>query len=176
MTAVNVEEHYIGAGYIWRSGVKIGATVGDNICRIIKNQAAPVLNGVGGKLAGTDYRVERDIMELEFSITELDATSLADISGGATVTASGDDTIIGEAADRRIPSSAYLPWDLRVPGIDGAEVRFEIHKGIVTSNPEFTASDSENPIAPRLTVQSRIDPANIEASAWAIRLVAATGS
>lgn len=176
MTAVNVEEHFIGAGHIWRGGVKLGATMGDNVCRIIRNQAAPVLNGVGGMLAGTDYRTQRDVMELEFTLTELGATELSDITAGATVTTDGDDTVIGEAASRRVPSSAYLPWDLRVPGLDGAEIRFEIHKGIVTNNPEFTASDSENPIAPRLTVQSRIDPANIEASAWAIRLVAASGS
>lgn len=176
MTQVNVEEHFIGAGSIWLDGVKLGATMGDNVCRIIRNQAAPILNGVGGMLAGTDYRTQRDVMELEFTLTELGATELAIITGDATVTTDNDDTVIGEAPDRRLPTTAYRPWDLRVPGLDGAEIRFEIHKGIPTNNPEFTAADSENPIGPRLTIQSRIDPANIEASAWAIRLVPSSGS
>lgn len=78
----------------------------------------------------------------------------------------------GAGLSRRIPSSAYHKWELRVPGLDGREVRFTILKGIQTENAEFEAQD-DGTLAPRLTVQARWDPASSSTSPWQITRIPA---
>jgi len=98
--------------------------------------------------------------------------------------ASGDDvvetdgagvTIITPPIVRRLPSSAYHDWRLDVPGLDGRMVRFFILNGIMTENAEFEAAD-DDAAAPRMTIQSRIDPASPNTGSWAIHRSSAFGS
>lgn len=74
---------------------------------------------------------------------------------------------------RRLPSSAYHKWELRVPGLNGREVRFAILKGIMTENAEYEAAD-DGALAPRLTIQARWDPAAITTSPWNIQKIGPT--
>lgn len=84
-------------------------------------------------------------------------------------------TIITPPIVRRLPSSAYHNWRLDVPGLDGRLVRFLILNGIMTENAEFEAAD-DDAAAPRLTIQSRIDPADPNTGSWAIHRVPAYGA
>lgn len=91
-------------------------------------------------------------------------------------TAIGSTTITsGAGAARRIPIDAYHKWELVVPGLDGRERRFRLLSAIMTDNPEYEATDSSDaPLAPRLTLQARWDPADGTASPWEIEIVDAT--
>lgn len=81
----------------------------------------------------------------------------------------------GAGAARRIPVSAYHKWELVVVGLDGRERRFRVLHALMTENPEYEASDSPDaPLAPRLTLQARWDPAAGTASPWEIEIVGAT--
>lgn len=173
MTTVSVEEQFIGAGDVYLDSVLFGRTHEDNVWRLIKDIGAARLNGVGAAVARTDYRRTRDVPELEFTMVELSSTTLPVAVPDATVTTDGADTVVTESALRRLPSTAYGEWKLTVPGLDGAEVSFTIFNGLVTSNVEVTAADSENPLGPRLTVQGRVDDADVEASMWEIRITPA---
>lgn len=77
------------------------------------------------------------------------------------------ETTITSGVSRRVPTSAYHKWELRVPGLDGREVRFAILVGLMTESPEFEAAD-DGTLAPRLTIQARWDPASPNASPWSI--------
>lgn len=81
----------------------------------------------------------------------------------------------GAGLSRRIPTSAYHKWELVVLGLDGRERRFRLLKALMTDNPEYEATDSPDaPLAPRLTLQARWDPADGTASPWEIEIVDAT--
>jgi len=84
-------------------------------------------------------------------------------------------TIITPPIIRRLPSSAYHNWRLDVPGLDGRLVRFLILNGIMTENAEVEAAD-DDAAAPRLTIQSRIDPADPNTGSWAIHRVPTFGA
>lgn len=75
--------------------------------------------------------------------------------------------------NRRLPSSAYHKWQLRIPGLDGREARFTLTKAIMNDNAEFEAAD-DGTLAPRLTLQARWDPAASTTSPWSIERIAAT--
>jgi len=181
MTAIPVETHFIGAGQIYLDDALYGSTRENNVFRIMQEIAAPRINGVGGRLARTDYHTTLPFAELELTTVELSDTNLAIMVPGSTSEAgSGDDagfTVVSppDQAARRLGSADYHKWELVVPGIDGAELRLRIPIGMVISNAEFTAADSENPLGPRLTIQSRIDPDDIEAAQWNV-LYQAAGS
>lgn len=74
---------------------------------------------------------------------------------------------------RRLPSTAYHDWELRVQGLDGREIRFGLSDAIMTENAEFEAAD-DGTLAPRLTLQARWDPASITTSPWYIEKIGAT--
>lgn len=96
-------------------------------------------------------------------------TALEQSSAGSTVIKSG------AGLSRRIPLSAYHKWELVVLGLDGRERRFRLLKAIMTDNPEYEATDSADaPLAPRLTLQARWNPADGTVSPWEIEIIAAT--
>jgi hypothetical protein len=68
---------------------------------------------------------------------------------------------------RRLPTSAYRKWELRVPGLNGRVIYFTLKKAIMTENAEFEAAD-DGALAPRLTLQARWDPAASTVSPWSI--------
>lgn len=81
----------------------------------------------------------------------------------------------GAGQARRIPVSAYHKWELVVVGLDGRERRFRVLHALMTENPEYEASDSPDaPLAPRLTLQARWDPAAGTVSPWEIEIVGAS--
>lgn len=182
MTAVAVDEQFIGAGQVYVDTVLVGSTMGDNVFRVMQEVAAPVINGVGGMLARTDYHTRLPWAELEVTIIELTDANLDIMIPGAVAEAgsgldAGKTVITGpDQSGRRVGSSSYHAYELRIPGVDGAEASFRIALGIAQSNAEFTAADSENPLGPRVTIQSRIDPDDIEAKQWSIVRTPSTGS
>lgn len=182
MTAIPVERVFQGAGRIYVDDALYGTTVGDHVFRIVPALAAPVLNGAGGMLARTDYHTQLPHAELEVTIAEVSETSMPLIVPGATSSAgtgldAGKTVIVGPTqTTRRLGTGDYHKWELRVDGPDGGLLELRIPLGVVTSSAEFTAADSENPIGPRLTIQSRIDPDNIESPQWEVLVTEAAGS
>ncbi len=62
-----------------------------------------------------------------------------------------------------------------MPGLDGRLVRFVILNGIMSDNAEFEAADDDS-MGPRMTIQSRIDPAAQNTGSWRIDRVPAFGT
>lgn len=182
MTAIAVDQEFIGAGQVYIDTVLIGATMGDNVFRVMQTVAAPVINGAGGKLARTDYHTELPFAELECTLIDLTDDNLGIMVPGLVSEAgSGADTgatvLTGpDQSGRRLGAADYHSYELRVPGADGSEASFRIALGITQSNADFTAADSEVPLGPRITIQSRIDPDDIEAKPWSIVRTPAIGS
>jgi hypothetical protein len=86
-------------------------------------------------------------------VTEVDATGIVDR--------------ITSGQNRRLPSTAYHDFEIRIPGLDGRQVRFGITDAIASESPEFTATDDEN-MKPRITVQGRYDGATPAVAPWYI--------
>lgn len=169
MTQIRVEEYYMGAGDIYVDDVFFGSTRENNVFRVLQEMSAPYVNGAGGTLAQTDYHNRFPAAEMEVTLLELTDDALAYAIPGATAEASGDDTVVSPPATRRLSSTDYHKWELRVPGLNSRMVKFTIPIGIATSNPEFTAQDDgEQPLGPRVTIASRIDPDAIETAQWTI--------
>jgi hypothetical protein len=179
MPAIPVDSWYIGAGDIYLDAVRIGATRENNVFRIARELDAGIMNGIGGKLARTDYYVRRPYPVLEFSFAEFSPTSFPLIVPGATAApdvAVPDDIIVSPPAVRRLGADAYHEWMLRVPGVDGKDVALVIPLGINVNDAEFTAADAADPTVVRMTIEGRFDPDDDTAPAWTIRLVGAAGS
>ena len=167
MATIPVEEFSIGAGDVYLDDVLLGSTREDNVFRVVQELAAPVINGVGGILARTDYHNRLPMAEMEVTVLELSATTLPVMIPGATVTTVGDVTRIGPPASRRVQDADYHRWEIRVPGIGGRQLSYIINKGLVTSSVEAANSDDgSTPAGPRLTIVSRIDPDDTTADPW----------
>lgn len=135
----------------------VGLVVGDWI-RIgpVGNREFRKLTRVGTAGAGGTG------VDVDFPLTNAHANAEAveEVDGnGATVITGG--------SQRRIASGQYHDWVLIAPGLDGRQVRFWVKKAIMTASPEFTAGD-DSTMAPRLTLQSRRDPAAAGTAAWDI--------
>ncbi len=179
MPAIPVDSWYIGAGDIYLDAVKIGATRENNVFRISRELDAGIMNGIGGKLARTDYYIRRPYPVLEFSFAEFSATSFPLIVPGAIAAPDGsvpDDIIISPPAVRRLGADAYHEWELRVPGVDGKDVALVVPLGINVNDAEFTAADTADPTVVRMMIEGRFDPDDDTAPAWTIRLVGAAAS
>jgi len=74
---------------------------------------------------------------------------------------------------RRLPSTAYHNYELRIPGLDGREIRLSLKNAIMKDNAEFEAAD-DGALAPRLKLEARWDPASIATSPWTIEKIGAT--
>lgn len=169
MTQIQVEEYYMGAGDIYVDSVFFGSTRENNVFRVVQEMAAPYVNGAGGILAQTDYHNRFPAAELEVTLLELDDSALAYAIPGAAATTVGEDSVISPPTARRLASTDYHSWELRVPGLNSRLIKFTIPIGIASSNPEFVAQDDgEQPLGPRLTIMSRIDPDSIETAQWTI--------
>jgi hypothetical protein len=131
------------------------------------------------------YPGEQEVRRLTFvgtagvggtGVSFFEPTQLAHRSGDMFLeqTSSGASTIASTSGtSRRLPSTAYHEWELRVPGLDGREIRFVLRNAIMTDNAEFEAAD-DGELAPRLKLQARWDPANITQSAWEIQKLGPT--
>ena len=166
-TPVNI---VVGAGDVYLDGDIIGATMENNLFRVVREYFVPDLNGVPGPLVGTDY-ITTETAEMECTIPELSADILELLLPNSQTATSGGDKIVSSTGVRRITSASYHEVELRVPGLDNLEFRFRLHDAIVTGNVEFEAAD-DGVLAPRITWQARW-PAGTTTSPWEIlRLLA----
>lgn len=130
------------------------------------------------------YPGEQEVRKLTFvgtagaggtGVSFFEQTSRLHRSGDTTLEQTNEGSTLitsGSGISRRLPSSAYHKHELRVPGLDGREVRFRLLSAIMVDNPEFEASDSPDaPLAPRLTLQARWSPAASTVSPWEIEKI-----
>lgn len=172
---VAIESIALGAGDIYRDSVLYAKTRENNVLRILYELDAPVLNGVGGKVTGTDYYIRRPYPQLEFTIAEFLGTAMEDVVPAAEVETVGDDITVTPPEVRRLGAEHYHEWELRVPSIPGREAFFTIPFGINLQNPEATAADSADPLSPRLMIEGRFDYEDETAPCWTLG-TRATGS
>lgn len=159
----------VGAGEGLMDHANVGATTDDNAFRVEREIFTPDLNGAKGALKGTDY-ITSSMGVLEMSIPEFNSLILRAAWPGAQTTGPGAMEVIDEDETRRIPNSDYHDWELQVERLGGGEFQFEVDDAIQTGNLEATLGD-DSLAAPRLTLESRWDPANLTASPHRIRIL-----
>jgi len=144
---------------------------------------------VAGLVVGDYFRFgypgEQEVRQLTFvgttgaggtGLSFTEPTQLAHRSGDIALEQSNAGSSIVEStsgSSRRLASTVYHAWELRVQGLDGREIRFGLRDAIMTENAEFEAAD-DGTLAPRLTLQARWDPASITTSPWYIEKIGAT--
>jgi len=85
VTATTAEEIFIGAGDVFVDDVAVGATLDNNVFRVVREYGTPDLNGVPGPLIGLDY-IESETAELEVTVPELGADKMSySIPGSVSV-------------------------------------------------------------------------------------------
>lgn len=159
----------VGAGVLLRNHAYLGASIDNNMFAVDREIFTPDLNGIMADLMGTDYII-RSVGRIEATIPEVGAGVIAAGIPGVTVTPSAGQTLIEEAADRRIPESAYADWELDVPRLNGGQFQFEVDNAINTNSFEGELQD-DGLFAPRYSLAGRIDPDNLSASSWRIRIL-----
>lgn len=87
VTAQTANEIFIGAGDVYIDDVLAGATMENNLFRVVQEKGTPDLNGVPGPLLGLDY-IQSETAELEVTMPELGADKLALAIPGAVSLAS----------------------------------------------------------------------------------------
>lgn len=159
----------VGAGDVLRNHANVGATTGDNVFRIERDIFTPELNGLKGRLIGTDY-ITRSEGILEVSMPEISAASMAHAWPGSQSTPTSGMTIVDETAARRIPTADYADWELQIERLGGGEFQFEVDNAINLANVEISGQDA-GLVAPRYELHSRWDPAALTASPHRIRIL-----
>lgn len=159
----------VGAGEVYRNQTSLGASVDNNVFRIEREIFTPDLNGVKGSILGTDY-ITRSEGVLETTFPEVSATVLSAGLPGSQSDTVGDVTTIDEDGTRRIPTASYADWELQVERLGGGEYQFEVDNAINTGNYEGELTD-DGLFAPRYTLMSRWDPADLTASPHRIRVL-----
>ena len=164
----------IGAGDVYRDGSVVGASMDSNTFVIDQEYADIDLNGVPGKLKGTDYKTS-EMARLETTIPEVSATVAAAMWPGSQSATDGNVITLDTDGTRRIPTSDYHDWELRVPGLDGKEFRFLVDDALNTDSITYEATD-DGALAPRLNLESRWDAADMDASPHRILIVTGVSS
>jgi hypothetical protein len=164
----------VGAGDVYIDASAGGATTDSNTYRVEQEWFVPQLNGVKGALVGTDYKIREEAF-LEFTLAEHTATTYGITIPGSNSATVGDVTTIDTDDSRRIATADYHDYELRVPGLNGAQYSFFADDAIQTGNAEFEAQD-DGLMAPRITVRASWDPADLTASPFRIAITAATSS
>jgi hypothetical protein len=159
----------VGAGEVYVNQLSKGASVEDNVFRIEREIFTPDLNGIKGRLVGTDYIIRSEGF-LETSFPEVSGDVLALGLPGSNDDTQGTITTIDEDDTRRIPTEDYNDWELQVERLGGGEFQFEIDNGIQTGNYEGTLTD-DGLFAPRYVIASRWDPADLTASPHRIKVM-----
>lgn len=158
----------VGAGDIYIDSSAGGATTGNNMYQVEQEWFVPQLNGVKGALVGTDYKIREEAF-LEFGLAEISATTVAYLIPGSTSATVTDITTIDTDNTRRIATSDYHDYELRVPGLNGKQFSFFADDAIQTGNAEFEAQD-DGMVAPRTRVRASWDPAALTASPFRISI------
>ena len=159
----------VGAGVVLRNHAYFGASIDNNTFAVDREMFTPDLNGIMADLMGTDY-ITRSVGRIEATIPEVGANVIEAGIPGATVTPSGGQTLIEEAASRRIPDASYADWELDVDRLNGGQFQFEVDNAINTGSFEGELQD-DGLFAPRYVLTGRIDPDALTTSPWHIRIL-----
>lgn len=172
VTASTPANLVVGAGDILVDAAAGGATADDNVFRIEQTIFEPDnLNGVPGMLVGTQFK-QREEAILEATMPEVSATVLALLWPGAASAVVGAVTTIDWNGTRRIPTTAFHDYELRVPGLDGKTFGFLADNAINQGNIEYTAQDA-GLMLPRGEFHSKWDAATLTVSPHRIKVTAA---
>jgi hypothetical protein len=164
----------IGAGVVFRDGAVVGASMDTNAFTIEQEWADIDLNGVPGKLMGTDY-ILSEMARLETTIPEVSASILASTwphSDSATV---GTVTTIDSDGSRRVATADYSDWILQVDGLDGRQFNFYADNALNVDGVSMEATD-DGAMAPRLNLETRWDAADLTASPHRITIITGVSS
>ena len=164
----------IGAGDVYLDGSVVGASLDSNTFTIEQEFANIDLNGVPGKLKGTDYKIS-ETASLETTIPEVDSTIMAAMWSGSQSATAGNVITLDTDGTRRIPTADYHDWQLRVPGLDGKRFDFLVDDALNMDGITFEATD-DGALAPRLNLESRWDAADMSASPHRILIVTGVSS
>jgi len=159
----------IGAGNVHRNHANLGASTGDNIFTITRQIFTPQLNGLKGKLLGTDYITSSEAM-LATSIPEVSAAIMAAGWPGSQSTPTSGMTVVDETDARRIPVGDYADWELQVERLGGGQFQFEVDNAINRANLELSGQDA-GMMAPRYELVGSWDPASLTVSPHRIRIL-----
>lgn len=106
VTAQTANEIFIGAGDVYIDDVLAGATMENNLFRVVQEKGTPDLNGVPGPLKGLDY-IESETAELEVTMPELGVDKLAlAVPGAVSVVGDAIGVATGAATTLAAPSIA----------------------------------------------------------------------
>lgn len=95
VTAQSAQQMVVGAGDVLIDGVDAGATKNDNIWRLVRTYYSPDINGVAGRLKGTDF-VQEETAEIETTLLELSSVNLSlAIPGGVDTPGDAAGTALG---------------------------------------------------------------------------------
>ena len=164
----------IGAGDVRVDDADLGASKDNNAYRVEQEIYTPDLNGPLGALMGTQYKTREEAF-LETTVPEVSGTILPLMWPGAEAATVLDETTIDTDGTRRVPTSAFHDWELRVPGLNGRSFSFFADNAINTENLEFEAGD-ETEVGPRVAVRSTWDAAALNTSPHRIVVTAAAAS
>ena len=89
LTATTAEEIFVGAGELYVDDELVGATMENNVFRVVQEKGSPKLNGVPGPIKGLDY-ISSETAELEATIPMLSPTILGYTIPGAV-------SVVGDA-------------------------------------------------------------------------------
>ncbi len=166
VTAATPANLVVGAGEIYLDAAAGGATTGNNAYAVEQEWFVPQLNGVKGALVGTDYKIREEAF-LEFGLAEHTAATYSLMIPGSSQTGGTIDT----DDTRRIPTADYHDYELRVPGLNGAQFSFFADDALQTGNAEFEAAD-DGLMAPRIRVRSSWNPADLTTSPFRVTITA----
>lgn len=162
----------VGAGDIYIDTSAGGATTGNNMYTVEQDWFVPQLNGTKGALVGTDYKIREEAF-LEFGLAEVDATNVSYLIPGSSSATVTDITTIDTDDTRRIATSDYHDYELRLPGLNNKQFSFFADDAIQTGNADFEATD-DGLMAPRTRVRASWDPADLTTSPFRIVIDADT--
>jgi hypothetical protein len=154
----------IGAGDVLADDADFGVTADDNTYRIEQEIFTPDnLNGVPGSLVDTHYKTKEEAV-LEVTVPEVSTTALElQWPGSQSATVGTDTTIDSDGTDRRIPSTDYHDYELRVPGLNGKQFSFFADAALNRGTIELNGQNA-GMMAPRLELHSNWNAADLTAS------------
>lgn len=164
----------IGAGDVFRDGAVVGASMDSNVYEITTEWADIDLNGVPGKLKGTDYKLS-ETARLETTIPEVSADIMSAMWPGSQSAVVGTVTTLDSDGTRRIATADYSDWILQVDGLDGKQFNFHVDDALNVDSITFEATD-DGALAPRLNLESRWDAADMSASPHRITIITGVSS
>lgn len=148
VTASTPANLVVGAGDLFVDDVEQGATADENTFTVNQEIFEPDnINGVPGMLVGTQYK-RREEAVLASTLPEISAGTLALLWAGSESEVDGDETTIDWDGTRRLPTSAFKDYKIRIPGLDGKTFDFLADNAINQGNIEYSGAD-DNIMLPR---------------------------